>query len=86
MPTKHAAHTAPFPNSEAAARCEGYIMACLRGLPQNLLLLLATPAFYYLTSINATDERELTSLQVCLRGACEVSCFGNVLGELRALL
>ena len=38
---------------------------CL-SLTQNLLLILFTPAFYYLTSINVANEEQQTSLKVCL--------------------
>ena len=57
------------PPSQSRGRGRGQLGGTHHDLPQsliqNLLLLLVTPAFYYLTSINMASE-EQTSLKVCL--------------------
>lgn len=67
----------PFPKSEAVASFKEHITTRLTDLSQNLLLLLVTLVFYYLTYINTTNEKELTSSQVFLRQAFKNVIFSH---------
>lgn len=49
----------PFPKSQAVASLKEHIATRLTDLTQNLLLLLVTLVFYYLTYINTTNEKRI---------------------------